>query len=452
MVVFDAGNLYSKSARVPEAQRAEAFSKATLIAEAVKLGAPDGLNVATGDLAFGLAWLKETSQRLELPTISANLSCSGEAPFPPGRVVERAGLRIGVVGVAGKDVDSPGCVAGDPVPAVQAAIQSLGAADFWVVLSGGRNDEDQRLLDAVPEINLLINGEERKEHLNPRATAAGDLRLAAGSRGKKLGVLEVRHLPGATRFRDVGAYAQLAEKKDKYTSQIAELTRKLTDTEDGVEAARLQRRLDYYGKELKEVEAELAAASANSGPAHESTHRLLELDATVTDDPATAALITALKDELSRGAPVVDTLATATGPFVGSAACAGCHGAQTAQWSTTPHAAAYTSLVAQNRHRDSDCYTCHVTGALHPDGPKSAFAVRGLEGVGCESCHGAGREHAANPGAVRMNATPAETACTSCHDGVKDEGRFDPASYLPKVRHSSTGAPTATPPTPPPAP
>ena len=43
---------------------------------------------------------------------------------------------------------------------------------------------------------------------------------------------------------------------------------------------------------------------------------------------------------------------------------------------------------------------------------------------------------AADPGGVDMVSSPSESTCITCHDGVKDEGRFDLSTYLPKVQHS----------------
>ena len=57
--------------------------------------------------------------------------------------------------------------------------------------------------------------------------------------------------------------------------------------------------------------------------------------------------------------------------------------------------------------------------------------------VGCESCHGPGREHVESSGVKDMIRQPSIESCTECHDGIKDEGRFDPAIYYPKIRHTT---------------
>ncbi|HIF04347.1 MAG TPA: hypothetical protein EYQ80_02750, partial [Candidatus Poseidoniales archaeon] len=116
--------------------------------------------------------------------------------------------------------------------------------------------------------------------------------------------------------------------------------------------------------------------------------------------------------------------------FVGDRMCMSCHSEQHAQWKSTPHAYAWSTLVKAQRSQDLDCYACHVTGAHHPEGPQTPRAATGLENVGCESCHGPGRDHIARPSANNITGAPEPSVCTQCHDGVKDEGRFELDAYL----------------------
>jgi hypothetical protein len=162
----------------------------------------------------------------------------------------------------------------------------------------------------------------------------------------------------------------------------------------------------------------------------------------VADHPDTLARVTAFKAEHSGSASVDPANAPSTGhegagfgPWVGNNACAGCHPSQAAQWQTTGHARAWASLVAQQRQYDADCFTCHVTGARDPAGPKDARQLGGLEDVGCEACHGAGREHSADPQTARMVRNPPTSQCTGCHDSRQDGGRFDEPTYRARVKH-----------------
>ncbi|MBK7758501.1 MAG: hypothetical protein IPI35_19320 [Deltaproteobacteria bacterium] len=68
----------------------------------------DGFTPGAGDLALGV----ETFTRITTPlnVLAGNLTC-GETTWPGGRVVQRGGLNVGIVGVVGAD-EAPGDAAG----------------------------------------------------------------------------------------------------------------------------------------------------------------------------------------------------------------------------------------------------------------------------------------------------------------------------------------------------
>ena len=123
-------------------------------------------------------------------------------------------------------------------------------------------------------------------------------------------------------------------------------------------------------------------------------------------------------------------------PFVGAGACKSCHDAQYSQWQTLAHAHAILVLAKDNHERDASCFACHSTGAFHPKGPQlPSQMTTAYENVQCEACHGPGKDHVAEPKPGQMNRAADASTCTICHDGERDDGRFDYATYLPKVTH-----------------
>ncbi len=436
VVVVDAGNALWKGAILSESDRGQEERKATLIAESYALVGIDAMGVGDGELAFGLPWLQALQKQHNLPYVAANLDCGGEHPFEAGKVVERGGLRIGIVGLVGNSAKVQGCLASEPIAAAEAAFAKLGTVDIRILLSTQQMADDQRVAEKLPDLDFIVNGGERRENLIPEPLSTGGLLLAGGSRGKKVGMLSFDSIGTGHDWRDAGALGELARRKDATSQRIKEAEEKLAKSEDPKEQARLKTRIEYYKKQVIELEKQLGAATAG-GASRSVENRFVELGTDVADHPATAALVARAKEEISALVGIVKPTALGTGPFVGSAACLPCHAAQASQWSTTPHARAYASLGAQNRQKDEACYSCHVTGAFHPDGPHSPGVVGGLENVGCESCHGPGRDHVATPASVDMVAKPEMAVCTQCHDGVKDEGRFDPVQYLVRVSHTS---------------
>lgn len=433
MLVVDAGNLFSGRATVRDAERAQQVEKARLLAAGFTLVGVDGMTPGAGDLALGIDLLKELATTHNLPYVAANLDCGGEMPFPAARVVERAGLRITVVGIVGNSSKDPACHVSEPIAAAKAAI-AANPGDMVVVLSNEKVQEDDALAAAIPEISLIVNGQDRQQLERPRALTNGGLLFASGSRGKQLGVTALNLTPGATRWVDVQDNMRLQDQKETYTTRIAELQKRIHDAPDEKAKERLEKQAEFLRKKIADLDAQLDALSKASGPAHRVTNALVDLGTDLADHPGTAALVKEAKVRIGAAEPVVTESAIANGPFAGSSACGGCHPAQMTQWSTTGHARAYVTLEKTNNALDRSCFACHVTGAHHPDGPKDPGAVAGLEAVGCEACHGPGKAHVGNPPTVKMRTMDVRI-CADCHDGKQDGGRFDYGTYLPKVTH-----------------
>ena len=130
----------------------------------------------------------------------------------PYRVIERGGLRFGLVGIIGYDAfkyaTDPGeVVFGDPIETAKAAVQRLKQdekVDIAIALSHGgvvkRPDgqfgqgEDLNLLDAIPELDVVIGGHTHSELQQPLLVDHRPV-VQAGKYGEHLGelVLSLEH-------------------------------------------------------------------------------------------------------------------------------------------------------------------------------------------------------------------------------------------------------------------
>lgn len=442
--MVDGGDFAWKSATIPDQRLAQQRRKGQLQLDAFALIGIDGMVPGDGDLALGLDWLTGEVTRTRAPMLAANLTCGGQAPFPSSRRVEKGGVTLGIIGVLGEGLRVPeGCAVSPAQEAVRDAVAELGAVDLVLLLSHQDVAADTTLLKAIPAVDLVVSGATGAALSEPKPMPGDALLLASGSRGKKLGLAQVTLVDGASGFAAQARRDELASKRKRTLRKKTSAETQLTEARDAGEdrsIERAEKRIAYYDQELAQLDAELASLETAAPRArHMLSHELVGLTVGVADHPETAALLEEAKEEIEgTRATVAPAPAAATGPFVGSQVCAGCHPAAAAQWSTTPHAQAWTTLVREKRTQDLDCVSCHVTGAFHESGPQSGAAVpAALRGVGCESCHGPGKAHVANPGLVDMVADPGEAVCTQCHDGVQDEGRFDYATYRPHVVHGA---------------
>jgi len=174
------------------------------------------------------------------------------------------------------------------------------------------------------------------------------------------------------------------------------------------------------------------------------------LDDGVPDDPEAALLVARYKAEISQqGGEFTGRLITSLREqsYVGSAACAECHAAESATWTASRHSHAMRTLVEKTAERNPQCIVCHLVDvpAIALDFTpslldKSVLAAPAALGVGCEACHGGGARHVdfarrgAKVDAVRALAPAGPTACLRCHV-PPNATHFDFDADWPKIAH-----------------
>lgn len=360
---------------------------AGVVAKGLALSGIDAIALGEHDWWLGTPFVHATVREHSLPVLAANLTCDGEAPYPGGVTIARGGLRFGVVGVTAGVPD--GCDVADPRIRAESALAELGDVDISILLA----PEGDRSLDAwgadQQAFDLVIVGNSDL----PSATGApwGDgWRVQSGSRGKQLGVATIEPVPGGDG---------------------------LTRTGDG--------------------------ATPSDG-AHRFSTRLIPLAEALREDPEIAAIVTDGKARIAEAeaAPArpIDSVArrvAAGSAYAGRDTCTGCHTQADAQWQTTSHAHAWTTLDAAGRGLDRSCVGCHVTGWEQEGGPQEPAAMGPFRDVQCEVCHGPSAAHVADPVGVKPVRSPAVAVCTRCHDGQQDGGQFNVETYMPRVHHGA---------------
>ncbi len=434
LVMVDAGDAFSKSPTVAEATRGQQELKAEL---QVRSLVADGLQAfvpGAGDLALGSDFLGRMIDEHGLPVLAANLVCEGRT-FPGTRVVEAAGRRVGLVGLVGAELQD--CEVKEPVQALNAGLAALGEVDLTVLVLNAPRRAANEILEAVSGVDFVVTGGSGQTIQQPRRLTGGAWQLAGGSRGKKLGVLSLTWKEGASGWLGDGESEALARRLDRYRTRVDEMADRAANSEEDDARRRAQVQRSHYQEEVRRLEEELAAAveAAQGTQAHRYEHHLVELDSTISDHPRVAVWMGETKAAVNALASLGSATPSDPGPFVGSQACSGCHGAETRQWEETGHARAWPTLVAEERQGDPDCVSCHATGHWHAEGPSGVPVASSLRGVGCEDCHGPGQDHVRDPVKARLVTVPGEGVCVRCHDGVRDEGRFDFERYLPQVVH-----------------
>lgn len=163
MLVLDAGDSLL-------GQPVSLQSKGAAIVEVMNAMGYDAMAVGRLDLSKGVEAIMERAGEARFAIVSCNLVRKGtrEPILSPSTVIERGGVRYGILGVTEPEaLQSPGVadVADvlDPIEAVREALPDLQArSDVVIVLSHLGLDLDSALAEAVPGIDVIIGGRTRQ--------------------------------------------------------------------------------------------------------------------------------------------------------------------------------------------------------------------------------------------------------------------------------------------------
>ena len=202
-------------------------------------------------------------------------------------------------------------------------------------------------------------------------------------------------------------------------------------------------RLVYVGNQGKCISENRVYFDPNTGKRSAARTWVHLLAARYPDDPEmqqfVGTVITKINDlkQTERAKAGEAKIAAAERPFAGPATCKGCHEQAFEQWSGSPHAHAFQTLIGKGASTDARCVPCHVTGGIDAGGFKDLATTPELVNVTCESCHGPGTEHAVRPkkgyGKIEL------ASCIACHNRANSPN-FDFYAYLPRVVHSERSA------------
>jgi len=186
-------------------------AKADAIIEAQKKMEIHAANVGAKDLALGLGYIEKSADE-GFPWVSANLrNAKGEpTQIPPYRIIEVAGLRIGIVGLLDKTrrastAEPLDYSVADPFTAADETIKNIEGegVDLVVVLSAMVFLRNQELARKVKGINFIINGGDAR-HLKTPAREGETVIFCALNRGKYVGLAHINLVPGSLSFRMEG--------------------------------------------------------------------------------------------------------------------------------------------------------------------------------------------------------------------------------------------------------
>lgn len=370
-LVFDVGNMTSGT-------RDYEMLKMKYMLEGMHLIGYDAVNLGEKEAELDLEKLQAVLKNSPLPFISANVvSKNGhEAVAERYRIVNRGGVRVGVIGVTSCDPEDAGPgIEVRPVMEVLAEVvpEVKPKCDYLVVLAFTNEDTIKEIAGKFHEVNLILGGDVPQ----PSGEAQMVNRAAifnVTDKGKVIGRLDL--LPGS------GGFEVAASKAIKITADKVEPPKEIGDLLTG------------FKNELRDRRYELASV--------EGMERIEATEGTANE-------------------------------FVGDATCISCHSDAHTTWTNSAHSHAFATLKKVKSEYDPDCLRCHTVGYGLSSGFIDELKTPKLANVQCESCHGRGKDHVSTQSKTSLKpVTPA--TCVKCHDQENSEN-FIYAKFWPKIAH-----------------
>lgn len=357
----------------------------------------DAAALGVNELALGPERFRKMIAGIQTPFLAANVADADGPLAPSARVVRRAGLRIGIIGIFDRprsrftgarfDDAAERLRFGDPVASALHLADSLAAVtDLVVVLGEIQPATIRRLAASSSSIDVVVSSSFDAPRIVPAATGPS---------------LDSSDEPGF-----------LGRTLVLYT----------TPRQYGLGVARVD--LDASGR--------IAGAAIED----------VRLNEEIPDDSQVRHALNAFYDGIgaeeaaqrSVPTPFAWDAARQMGRYVGASACKECHELEHAQWIGTAHAAAFKTLLDRHRHYQPECISCHVVGYGTAHGYRVGDGEKPLGNVQCEVCHGPGADHVADPTPSNIQKSVPERICLECHTRDHSDS-FVYGEKLPRVRH-----------------
>ncbi len=354
----------------------------------------DALNLGEREAGLTVEQLRALKQDSPVTLISANLldEATGAPVCEPWKIVERGGLKIGLLGVVDSKIPVENLGKRLTVEKIDITLgkvlpQLKQKADVIVLVAFTDEATLAHLAEEFYELDVILGGKVSQ----PAQNLERDNRswvFYTGNEGRALGMLRTQ-IGGRGKVTVLDHEIRLLEDK--------------VPEDDGVRAL-----AEQYRDEVRQVKL-------------------------MVDDPRHL--------EADR-VPGVKSAAT----YVGSQNCVGCHPGAASVWLKSGHARAMETLISRKADADPNCLPCHTIGFASPSGYRREYGASKLVNVGCESCHGPGSLHVEqrqNHQPVTFTFRPLGAGdCQGCHFGEFSRP-FDWGQFWPQIQHGKETVNTA---------
>ncbi len=447
-LLLDAGNLLFKRPGISKGPNQERLTAETIL-DIYKGLNFDAVGIGPLDLSGSVELLQNSSNK-GFPWISANLFDAQDKPLFKQWIKRKTGNTE--IYITALTANSPTMPTDLKIQATETVLPELitkfkkdTSDPFIILLSTLTNDENRRIAEQYPAINLIIGADNRKSNISPKLIE-NCLLTQTEKQGKYQGILQITF--GTTRQWGQDSAKQLADFQNKLGSLNWQLRRlekkeKIAGNKDKYKSTilRLNKEKEVINRQMDSAKLTLSQEETNGTTNDQFTYRFIGLKKNMPNDLPTVEKLTLLNQKiraLHKKDKQTKDLSKLTKGMVGHSVCKTCHKTQFEYWKNTRHAKAFTTLEKKTKHLDLNCLPCHLTidaanktFQITPNREYLAYPVA-LQSVGCESCHGPGKKHSTDPETFKIVRRPDPETCLTCHSPDHDDN-FDYASKIIRV-------------------
>ena len=225
----------------------------------------DAINVGHYEMLNGLSYLKNISQKTDIPFISANLKdpSTNELIFEPYIILERGDLRIGVAGVTNQLPDtSKSMFTDDYIESANHYAELLSKeVDIIVMLVNADRGSQGDLVANMPDVDFIVaSGSVNMSRANSPQKKDGPYLYSCGKQGKYLLSLDVNLKDDDKPFIDVTAQEKKIRSINKRFEKLQKKDPDKTLDEIYSEQENILNLINRYRDDLKVAEEAIDAA------------------------------------------------------------------------------------------------------------------------------------------------------------------------------------------------
>lgn len=283
---MDGGDLLFSKPQLGERALASEMIRARTLIEGYNALGTAAMTIGESDLAAGLPFLLSMAEAASFPIVSANLVDEvGQPIFAPYALVDRAGMKVAVLGASSVMAAGEGYRFTDPLTALKTQVAAVRKeADLVVLLFHGSKADQKRIADAGLAIDVVLHS-----HLGGTAQADRSNRVPVallGSEGKRLTALTVVLRKPGEPVVDLSEIQRTITFVDRSIERLSRNQRPGVPLEEiYADNPQVLKRLAVLRDRESMARAELAKA------ANTLIGRRIPLDRTIADDPKLLSMV-----------------------------------------------------------------------------------------------------------------------------------------------------------------